>query len=222
MQCSLLLTLCIVCLLSGQITITSYPQLVQIGASFSLSCNYYSYTFHSWVHPTLGEVTGLQGRLQLTNIREAHTATLEVNPATTEDQGVYTCRVITHNTILNQTIRAQLFEPVQIMTESMLTYKARICEPVELNCTALHYESIMWSKLTHDQTPRRVTNSSDGHLTVLSGTGQLIVREAKQSDNGTYVCAASNRVSSKEIIAYLNIIGNVTINDEHIYDQWLF
>ena len=200
-------------LLSGQITISSYPRPlhVQIGASFSLSCYYNPYIFYSWIHPTLGEVTASYGRLQLTNLGEVHLATLDVNSATTEDQGVYACQAITQNhIILNQTIRALIFEGVQITTESMLTYEARLCETVVLNCTALYYESITWSMNAHDQT-LTVPNSIDGRITVLSGTGQLVISEAKLSDNGTYGCAASNRVSSQEIIAYLNIIGNVAI-----------
>ena len=204
----------IVCLPLGQITISSlpHPLLVRIGASFSLSCNYNSYTFHSWVHPALGEVTSSQGRIQLTNLGKVHLATLEVNSATTEDQGVYVCQAITgsNNNILNQTISALIFERVQITTESMLTYEARLCETVVLNCTALYHDSIIWSMKAYDQT-LTVPNSIDGRITVLSGTGQLVISEAKLSDNGTYGCAASNRVSSKEIIAYLNIIGNVAI-----------
>ena len=208
-------------MISGRITITSYPRplLVQIGGSFTLSCDYNSYTFLSWIHPTQGEVTSSHGRVRFNNIREIHTATLNVYNATTEDQGVYVCQaVIQSNILLNQTISAILFPRVQITTESMLSYKARSCEIVVLNCTTLYHNSITWSRLTHSQTPTIVTNSSDGRITVLSGTGQLMIREAKLSDNGTYVCAASNRVGNKEIIAYLNIIiGNVILNysDEH-------
>ena len=141
------------CLPIGQITISSLPQplYVKTGASFSLSCNYNSYTFHSWVHPTLGEITSSQGRLQFAKLRVVHISTLEVNSATTEDQGVFVCRATNDsNNILNQTIRALIFEPVQITTESMLTYEARLCETVVLNCTALHHDSIIWGMLTHD------------------------------------------------------------------------
>ena len=139
-----------------------------------------------------------------------HTATLDVQPATFEDQGVYVCRATTNsNIILNETISAVVFEGVQIITESMLTYEARLCETVVLNCTALHHDSIMWRfRLTHDQTPRVVNNSNDGRISVLSESGQLVIRNAKQSDNGTYFCSASNAVSNEEITAYLNIIGN--------------
>ena len=202
----------IVCLLSGQITVTSYPRplYVRIGATFILSCDYNSssYNFHSWVHPTLGEVTSSQGHLLLANLRELHLATLKVNSANTEDQGVYVCRATTQNNIiLNQTISALILDPVQITTESMLTYEARLCETVVLNCTALHHDSITWSRLTHDQIPRVVTNSSDGRTSVLSDTGQLVISEVKLSDNGTYICVARNRLSNTEITAYLNIIG---------------
>ena len=137
-----------------------------------------------------------------------HVATLTVHSVTFEDQGVYICRAATDsNIILNQTISAMLFERVQIITESMLTYEARLCKTVVLNCTALHHDSIMWYMLTHSHTPRFVTNTSDGRISVSSDIGQLVIRDAKQSDNGTYVCAASNRVSNEESIAYLNIIG---------------
>ena len=167
---------------------------------------YNSYTFHSWIHPALGEVTSSHGHLQFTNIREVHIATLNVHSATIEDQGVYVCRAATENNIiLNQTISAMLFEGVEIVTESMLTYEARLCATVVLNCTALHYDSIMWRRLTHDQALREVNNSNDGRISTLSESGQLVIRDAEQSDNGTYFCAASNRVSIEEIIAYLNI-----------------
>ena len=166
---------------------------------------YNSYTFHSWVHPTLGEVTSSRGHLQLTNIREVHIATLNVHSATIEDQGLYVCRATTDsNIILNQTISAMLFEGVEIATESMLTYEARLCETVVLNCTALHHDSIIWSRI-HGQIPREIRNSNDRRISVLSESGQLVIRDAKQSDNGTYFCAASNRVSNEEIIAYLNV-----------------
>ena len=196
--------------ISGQITISSYPRplRVQIGASFSLSCNYNSYTFHSWVHPTLGEVTSSRGQLELTNIRQVHIATLEVQSVTFEDQGVYTCRATneSNNIILNQTISATAFEGVQVITESMLTYEARLCETVMLNCTALHHVSIIWRlKQTYDQTPREISSSNDGRISVLSESGQLVIHDAKQNDNGTYFCAASNTVSHEEIIAYLDI-----------------
>jgi hypothetical protein len=132
-----------------------------------------------------------------------------VHSVTLEDQGVYVCRANESNTIiLNQTINARLFEEVQIVTESMLTYEARLCETVVLNCTALHHDSITWRRLTHDQTPREITNSSDGRISVLSETGQLVIHDAKRSDNGTYFCAASNRVSNEDITAYLNIGNN--------------
>ena len=135
-------------------------------------------------------------------------ATLNVQSVTFEDQGVYTCRAATDsNIILNQTISAMVFEGVQIITESMLTYEARLCETVVLNCTALHHDSIMWHMLTLGHTPRLVTNTSDGRISVSSENGQLVIRDAKQSDNGTYFCAASNTVSNEEITAYLNIIG---------------
>ena len=117
------------------------------------------------------------------------------------------CRAVTEgNVILNQTITALLFERVQIVTESLLSYKARLCEPAVLNCTALYHDSITWRKQVYrDPTPREIRNSSNGRITVLSETGQLMIHETKQSDNGTYFCTASNRVSNKEIIAYLNI-----------------
>ena len=168
---------------------------------------YNSYTFHSWVHPTLGEVTSSRGHIQLTNIREVHIATLNVHSATFEDQGVYICRATndSNNIILNQTISAMLFEGVEIVTESMLTYEARMCEIVVLNCTALHHDSIIWRRLIHDQTLREIRNSNDGRISVSSESGQLVIRDAKQSDNGTYLCVASNRVSNEEIIAYLSI-----------------
>lgn len=129
------------------------------------------------------------------------------------------CQAVTEsNVILNQTIRAAIFEGVQIITESMLSYRARLCEPVVLNCTALHQESIIWSKLTLNQSPKVVTNSIDERVTVLSETGQLVIREAKLSDNGMYFCAASNLVSSEEITAYLTIIddGKMILSDEHV------
>ena len=129
-----------------------------------------------------------------------------MHSATIKDQGLYICRAATHsNIILNQTISAMLFEGVQIITESMLTYEARLCETVVLNCTALHRDSIIWHRLTHDQTPKVVTNSSDGRISISSKNYQLVIRDAKQSDNGTYICAVSNTVSNEEITAYLNI-----------------
>ena len=194
--------------ISGQIIINSYPRplIVKIGASFSLSCVYNSYTFHSWVHPILGEVTNSRGHLLLNNIREAHLATLNVQSVTFEDQGVYICRAATENNIiLNQTINAMLFEGVEIVTESMLTYEARLCETVVLNCTALHHDSITWRRLIHGQTLREIRNSNDGRISASSESGQLVIRDAEQSDNGTYFCAVSNRVSNEEIIAYLNV-----------------
>ena len=120
------------------------------------------------------------------------------------------CRALTANSILcNQTIGALLFERAQVITESLLSYQAKLCEPVVLNCTALYVESVTWSKRTyHNQIPREVTNSSDGRITVLSD--QLVIRETKLSDNGTYFCTASNRLSrNEEIVAYLNI-GNMS------------
>ena len=200
--------------ISGQITITSYPRplFVQIGGSFILSCDYNSYIFHSWVHPAQGEVTSSHGRLQLYNIREIHIATLQVNDATIEDQGVYVCHAITgSNIILNWTITALLFERVQITTESLIFYQARLCETVVLNCTALYHDSVIWSKQTsHDLIPREIRKSIDERITVVSETGQLVLHEAKLSDNGTYFCVASNTVSNEEIVAYLNI-GNVIL-----------
>ena len=141
-------------MISGQAIISSYPQplLVQIGALFTLSCDYNSYTFHSWVHPTQGEVTSLHGWFQLTNIREINTgiATLQIYLATIEDQGVYVCRaaLTKNNIILNQTISSMVFERVQITTESMLSYEARLCEPVVLNFTALYHDLVTRSRLT--------------------------------------------------------------------------
>ena len=93
----------------------------------------------------------------------------------------------------------------------MLSYQAKLCEPVALNCNALYYDSVIWRKGTSDdqQIPREVTNSSDGRITVLSN--QLVIHETKLSDNGTYFCIASNRASGndiEDIVAYLNI-GNI-------------
>ena len=194
----------------GQIIISSYPNplFVQLGTTFTLSCNYNSYTFHSWVHPTEGEISSSRGRFQLNIVSYGYIATLTVNSATLEDQGVYVCRALTANSSLrNQTISALLFERVRIITESMLSYQAKLCEPVAVNCTALYVESVTWSKRTsHNQIPREVTNSSDGRITVLSD--QLVIHETKLSDNGTYFCLASNRLKlsrSEEIVAYLNI-----------------
>ena len=163
--------------------------------------------------------TSSQGCLQFTNIREIYIATLEVNSATLEDQGVYVCRAITQNNIIvNQTISALILDPVQVMTESMLTYEARLCEIVVLNCTALYHESIIWSMKAYDQT-LTILNSIDGRITILSGTGQLVISEAKLSDNGTYGCAASNRVSSQEIVAYLHIGKRIIIIDcKYVHD----
>ena len=125
---------------------------------------------------------------------------------TFEDQGLYVCRAASEsNIILNQTISAMVFEGVQIITESMLTYEARLCERVVLNCTALHHNSITWRRLTHGHIPRLVTNSSDGRISVSSENGQLVIHNAKQSDNGTYFCTVSNTVSHEEITAYLNV-----------------
>jgi hypothetical protein len=100
-----------------------------------------------------------------------------------------------------------VFEGVEIVTESMLTYEARLCETVVLNCTALHHDSITWIRLIYDQTASYsvVTNSSNGRISVSSQIGQLMIHDAKRSDNGTYFCTASNRVSNEEITAYLNI-----------------
>ena len=194
---------------SGQITVTSYPRplYVELGTTFSLTCEYNSYTFHSWVHPTEGEITSSQGRLQVNNLPDVHIATLQVNSATIEDEGVYVCQAVAeNNVVLNQTITALLFERVQVTTESLLSYQARLCEPVVMNCTALHHDSITWRRqISHYPTPREIRNSSDGCITVSSETGQLVIQEAKLSDNGTYLCAVSNRVSSEEIRAYLNI-----------------
>ena len=136
-----------------------------------------------------------------------HIAKLDVHSSTFEDEGVYACRAATDsNIILNQTISAMVFEGVQIITESMLTYEARLCETVVLNCSALHHDSITWRlRLTYDQTPRVISSSNDGRISVLSESGQLVIRDAKQNDNGTYFCAASNRVNTEEITAYLNI-----------------
>ena len=182
---------------------------VQLGSAFTLSRNYNSYTFHSWVHPTEGEISNSHGRFQLNFVRDAHIATLLVQSATIEDQEVYECRALTANNILqNQSINALLFERVNIITASMLSYQAKLCEPVALNCTALYHDSVTWRKTTSDdqQIPREVTNSSDGRITVLSN--QLVIHETKPSDNGTYFCIASNRASGsdiEEIVAYLNI-----------------
>ena len=117
------------------------------------------------------------------------------------------CQAVTeNNVILNQTITALLFERVQVTTESILSYQARLCELVVVNCTALHHDSITWrGQTSHYPIPREIRNSSDGHITVSSETGQLMIHEVRLSDNGMYFCTVSNRVSSKEIIAYLNI-----------------
>ena len=90
----------------------------------------------------------------------------------------------------------------------MLSYQAKPCEPVALNCTTLYYDSVTWRKTASDdqQIPREVTNSSDSRITVLSN--QLVIHETEPSDNGTYFCIASNRASGsdvEEIVAYLNI-----------------
>ena len=108
-----------------------------------------------------------------------------------------------------------VFEGVEIITESMLSYEAGLCETVVLNCTAFNHESITWSRLTaheSDQIPKEI-NSIDGRIIAVSETGlQLVIHEAKLSDNGTYFCVASNTVSNEEIIAYLNITtGNVIL-----------
>ena len=119
------------------------------------------------------------------------------------------CQAVTvNNTLRNQSISALLFERARIMTESMLSYRAKLCESVALNCTTLYHESVTWRKTISDdqQIPREVTNSSDGRITVLSN--QLVIHETKLSDNGTYLCIASNRASGsdvEEIVAYLNI-----------------
>ena len=195
----------------GQIIISSYPHplFVQLGTTFTLTCNYNSYTFHSWVHPTEGEISSSRGRFQLNIVRDWYIARLLVNSATIEDQGVYMCQAVTvNNTLRNQSISALLFERARIITESMLSYRAKLCESVALNCTTLYHESVTWRKTTSDdqQIPREVTNSSDGRITVLSN--QLVIHETDFSDNGTYFCIASNRASGsdvEEIVAYLNI-----------------
>ena len=102
--------------------------------------------------------------------------------------------------MLSETLSASVFEMVQISTQTMLSYQARLCEPVALNCTALHYDSITWRRLPE---AREITNSSDGRIIVLSD--QLIIHETNPSDNGTYTCTASNRVDYTYIIADLHI-----------------
>ena len=124
--------------------------------------------------------------------------------ATFDDQGEYTCHAMTEDgSLLSQTITAFLYERVRITTESLLPYQTRLCEPVMLRCAALHHESVTWRKESSDGFLRDVTNSSDGRITVLPD--QLVIREAKLSDNGTYTCIANNRASNDYITAILHI-----------------
>ena len=103
------------------------------------------------------------------------------------------CHAVTeNNVVLNQIITALLFERVQIMTESLLSYKTRLCEPVVMNSTALHHDLITWRRqMSHYPTPREIRNSSDGRISIVSETGQLVIHEVKLSDNGTYTSVQS-------------------------------
>ena len=89
-------------LYSGQITINSYPSplYVALGTTFTLSCYYNPHTFHSWVHPTRGNISQSTGHLRLQVASSAHIATLIVDSATFDDQGEYACRVRTENNSL--------------------------------------------------------------------------------------------------------------------------
>ena len=128
-------------------------------------------------------------------------AQLIVFETTLDDEGEYTCRVMAENesTVLTQSVNVSLFERVQITTPSMLTYQAALCEMVILNCRAVHHDTVVWRKVDG----RTITNSSDGHFTVLHN--QLVIVEARLSDNGTYTCSAVNAVGSKSITANLLI-----------------
>ena len=132
-----------------------------------------------------------------------------VSSPTLDDQGEYVCRVRNGtNNLLTQTITALIFERVVISTQSMLSYEARLCERVALRCDALHQESIRWTRTIDGGFPREIANSSDGRISVLSN--QLLIRETKLNDNGTYTCIVWNRVSQVYIMANLNI-GNYDI-----------
>lgn len=129
-------------------------------------------------------------------------STLTVNSATREDQGEYTCTYIIDDYRPEQTINATLIEVVQIITETELSYQVQLCEPISLNCTALHHDSIKWTKLPDS---KEVLNTSDGRVILLSD--QLLIQEARLGDNGTYMCSAENVAGSTSILAKLNIIG---------------
>ena len=134
---------------------------------------------------------------------------LVVSSPTFDDQGEYVCRVRNGtNNLLTQTITALIFERVEITTQSMLSYEAKLCERVALRCDALHQESIRWTRTIDGGFPREIANSSDGRISVLSD--QLLISETKLSDNGTYTCIAWNSVSQAYIMANLNI-GNFDI-----------
>ena len=176
-----------------------------MGNSLTLTCNYNPHdSFHSWVHPTQGSLSQSNGRLTITTAANSHQSSLTVVMVTFDDQGEYTCNVMTESSsLLSQTITAVLYERVQITTETLLSYQTRQCDPVMLRCSAMHHESVTWRKESSDGFLRDVTNSSDGRITVLPD--QLVIHEAKLSDNGTYTCIANNRVSNDYITAILHI-----------------
>ena len=179
-----------------------------VGSTFALSCNYRPHTFHSWLHPTIGEVVQSTEHLILQVSSQAKQAILVVNTPTRYDGGEYVCRATNENhAIVTASVNASLFEHVQIITPSMLTYQATLCETVALNCNSLHHDFVIWRKLSSTGvTIREVSNSSDGHLTVLPD--HLVIHETRPSDNGTYTCSVGNAAGHKYITANLHI-GNI-------------
>ena len=177
-----------------------------VGTTFSLSCNYGDHTFLSWRHPTLGEVTQTTGHVTISNLQQVSIATLEINDAAiNRDQGQYSCNVRASNgQQVTQSVQATLYNAVQVTTpadqvfESLEGDTARVALP----CSAINHDDIAWRRLGFSDELR---NSSDGHLVILPN--HLVFNDVRFSDNGSYECTASNRVSHQSVITSLVVHG---------------
>ena len=193
------------------ITISSYPVPLNVreGTTFTLTCNHNPHTFHSWRHPSIGEVSSDTGHLRIQVAESAHISTLIVDDATQSvDEGEYTCYARTSDgNMVTQTIHARLFEAVQISTPTDQIYTALQGDSatVSLHCSAVNHDEIIWRR---ESDSSEVRTTSDGHFVVSSD--RLTISNVRFSDNGTYICTARNLVTEVYIIAHLVVQGKLS------------
>ena len=122
------------------------------------------------------------------------------------DQGNYTCSVRTSAGVVSRTtVEALVYPEVSITTPDNQVFYAREEETatVTLPCVAENNSSqITWSRVSRSGD---LMNTSDGHIVVYPD--QMVISNVRFSDNGTYVCKASNRADFAYILVHLIVLG---------------